>query len=212
MLTIALGQRVVPRAAGLEGGRAFYGDRLGVIAELEIGFEDGHRQRVVTDESWTAGRSDVLANDLYDGQTIDARRLHCGLVQPGAKPEGIAPVRELEFDTSRLPYLGPPVTRHEALKPVQVWQSPSGRTLVDFGQNLVGWMRFTVSGPAGAEIRIRHAEVLEHGELGVRPLRTRKATDRFVLSGGEDVFEPTMTFHGFRYAEVTGWPGEISGD
>ena len=56
---------------------------------------------------------------------------------------------------------------------------------------------------------LRHAEVLEHGELGTRPLRRAEATDRFILSGGDDVFEPTLTFHGFRYAEVTGWPGEL---
>ena len=83
---------------------------------------------------------------------------------------------------------------------------------MDFGQNLVGWLRFTVRGPRGSEIRIRHAEVLEHDELGTRPLRDAQATDRFILSGGEDFFEPTMTFHGFRYAEVTGWPGELGTD
>ena len=85
--------------------------------------------------------------------------------------------------------------------------SPSGKTLVDFGQNLVGWLRIRVRGSAGSTITLRHAEVLEHDELGVRPLRTAKAVDRFILSGEEDVFEPTFTFHGFRYAEVDGWPG-----
>ena len=110
------------------------------------------------------------------------------------------------------PYVGPPVRRQEELRPVRVWTSPTGRTLVDFGQNLVGWLRFTVRGEAGATVTIRHAEVLEHDELGTRPLRTAKATDRFVLSGGDDVFEPTMTFHGFRYAEVAGWPGELTAD
>ena len=86
---------------------------------------------------------------------------------------------------------------------------PSGKTLVDFGQNLVGFVRVRVAGPAGTEVVLRHAEVLEHGELGTRPLRRAEATDRFILSGGDDVFEPTLTFHGFRYAEVTGWPGEF---
>ncbi len=110
------------------------------------------------------------------------------------------------------PYLGPPVVRHESRRPVEIWTSPAGRTLVDFGQNLVGWLRFTVRGEAGHEITLRHAEVLEDGELGVRPLRTARATDRFVLSGGDDLFEPTKTFHGFRYAEVTGWPTETAGE
>ena len=73
----------------------------------------------------------------------------------------------------------------------------------------MGWLRFTVAGPAGTEITLRHAEVLEHEELGTRPLRAAKATDQLVLSGDVDgdYFEPTFTFHGFRYAEVTGWPG-----
>ena len=84
--------------------------------------------------------------------------------------------------------------------------------MVDFGQNLVGWVRFTVTGDVGSTITIRYAEVLEDGELGVRPLRTARATDRFVLSGGADTFEPTKTFHGFRYAELDGWPGEITQD
>ena len=88
----------------------------------------------------------------------------------------------------------------------------AGKTLVDFGQNLVGWVRFTVQGPAGSVVTFRHAEVLEHDELGTRPLRSARATDRFTLSGGDDVFEPTFTFHGFRYLEVDGWPGDLTAD
>ena len=67
-----------------------------------------------------------------------------------------------------------------------------------------------MQGPAGTTVTLRYAEVLEHEELGTRPLRTAKATDRFILSGGDDVFEPTFTFHGFRYVEVDGWPGELT--
>ena len=118
----------------------------------------------------------------------------------------------LDFATLT-PYVGPPARRQEELRPLKIWTSPAGRTLVDFGQNLVGWVRLRrCSGPAGTTITLRHAEVLEHGELGTRPLRTAKATDRFILSGGEDVFEPTFTFHGFRYVEVDGWPGELTPD
>ena len=102
--------------------------------------------------------------------------------------------------------------RQEVLRPVEIWNSPSGQTLVDFGQNIGGWLRFRVQGPAGTEITVRHAEVLESHELGVRPLRSAEATDRFVLSGGEDFFEPTKTFHGFRYVEVTGWPVAAAGE
>ena len=190
-----------------------YGDRLGALAALTITFEDGHQQVVRTDESWTSGPSAVLANDLYAGQTIDARLASDAWLQPGFVDEVWAGVSATEFDVDKLVgYVGPPVVRHEELRPVEVWQSPSGKTLVDFGQNLVGWLKFTVTGEAGQTITLRHAEVLENGELGVRPLRKAKATDELILSGGEDFFEPTFTFHGFRYAEVTGWPGELTAD
>jgi alpha-L-rhamnosidase len=213
VLTVLLGNGWYRGRLGFMGGGAFYGDRLGLIAELEITYEDGHRQRIDTDQAWTVSASDVVADDLYDGQTIDARKRTADWFTFGSTPERTMPARPLEFDTDRLePYLGPPVIRQEVLRPVEVWRSPTGRTLVDFGQNLVGWVRFTVRGPRGAEIRVRHAEVLEDQELGVRPLRTAQATDRFILSGDDDAFEPTMTFHGFRYAEVEGWPAETAGE
>jgi len=213
VLTVSVGNGWYRGRLAFAGMRALYGKELGVIAQLEIGFADGHRQVVVTDETWTAIGSDVLADDLYDGQTIDARRRSDDWFAFGAKQQWALSARRIDFDVTRLtPSTGPAVTRHEVLKPVKIWSSPSGRTLLDFGQNLVGWLRFTVRGPRGSEIRIRHAEVLEDGELGVRPLRDAQATDRFILSGADDFFEPTKTFHGFRYAEITGWPGELSAD
>ncbi|SDT31250.1 alpha-L-rhamnosidase [Friedmanniella luteola] len=209
VLGFALGNGWWGGRLGWNGGRGYYGSDLGVVAQLEITFADGHVQRVLSDGSWTAGPSAVLANDLYDGQTIDGRRVSDAWLAPGFTGEGWTGVHAGELDLGTLtPYIGPPVRRQAELAPVSTWTAPSGRTLVDFGQNLVGWVRVRVSGPAGTEVTLRHAEVLEHDELGVRPLRSAQATDRFVLSGGDDVFEPTFTFHGFRYAEVDGWPGE----
>ena len=210
VLGFALGNGWFRGRLGWGGFRNLYGDELGAFAQLEIEFADGHRQTVVTDESWTAGPSGVTANDLYDGQTIDARRRANDWLQPGFAGDGWTGVHVGELDRATLTtYIGPPVRRQEELAPVKVWTSPAGETLVDFGQNLVGWIRARVQGPAGTTVTIRHAEVLEHGELGVRPLRTAAATDRFILSGDPDVFEPTFTFHGFRYVQVEGWPGEL---
>jgi alpha-L-rhamnosidase len=213
VLGFALGNGWYRGRLGWSGQRALYGDELGVLAELVVTFADGHLQKVVTDTSWQAGPSAVIANDLYDGQTIDARRYDHEWLEVGAALPGWAGVHTVAFDTARLtPYLGPPVRRHEAIPPVAITTSPSGKTLVDFGQNLVGWVRCTVQGDSGTTVTLRHAEVLEHGELGTRPLRSAEATDRLVLSGGRDTFEPTKTFHGFRYVQVDGWPGELSGD
>ena len=213
VLGIALGNGWFRGRLGWGGARALYGKELAALAQLEIEFSDGYVQTVVTDESWTAGPSAVLFNDLYDGQAIDARRYSDAWLEPGFSDEAWTGVHRAELDFSTLtPYIGPPVRRQEELPPVKIWTSPTGKTLVDFGQNLVGWIRASVQGPAGTTITLRHAEVLEKEELGTRPLRTAKATDRFILSGGEDVFEPTFTFHGFRYVEVDGWPGELTSD
>lgn len=190
-----------------------YGSELGFLGQLDIEFEDGHVQTVASDTSWQSGPSATTFNDLYDGQTIDARRNQPSWAEPGFDAGTWAGVRTLEFDAGRLVEpVGLPVVRTAVVRPLEVFTSPSGKTLVDFGQNLVGWLRFTVQGEAGQAVTMRHAEVLENGELGTRPLRTAKATDTLILSGGEDFFEPTKTFHGFRYAEITGWPGELTAD
>ncbi|MEV6350813.1 family 78 glycoside hydrolase catalytic domain [Actinoplanes sp. NPDC051851] len=189
---------------GFEGANANYGTEIGFLGELELVFADGSTALIATDETWGARTSDTPENSLYNGQRIDARLRGAATALP---------VRAIEFDRSTLiEQVGPPITRQESLRPQKIWTSPSGRTLVDFGQNLVGWLRFRVRGKGGSEVTVRHAEVLEGDELGTRPLRGAKATDTFVLSGGADAFEPTLTFHGFRYAEVTGWPGTLTPD
>ena len=211
VLGIALGNGWFRGRLGWSGGKALYGSELAALAQLEIEFSDGYIQTVVTDESWAAGPSPVVFNDLYDGQTIDARRYSDTWLEPGFSDEAWTGVHQAELDFSTLtPYIGPPTSRQEELRPIKIWSSPAGKTLIDFGQNLVGWVRVRVQGTAGTTVTLRYAEVLEHEELGVRPLRTAKATDRFILSGGNDVFEPTFTFHGFRYVEVDGWPGELT--
>ena len=165
-------------------------------------YRDGAVQHLATSPEWHAETSEIIRNSLYNGETIDARLR--------GRAESL-PLREIEIDRSTLvPQAGPPVRRQEVLHPVRIWTSPSGRLLLDFGQNLVGWLRFGVQAPAGTAITIRHAEVLENGELATRLLRDAQATDVLITSGGYDAFEPTFTFHGFRYAEIDGWPGEIS--
>ena len=210
VIGLALGNGWYRGRLAWSGGSKYYGDELGGFAELRVRFADGHEQVIGTDESWTSGPSATTANDLYDGQSIDARRFDDAWLAPGFASEQWSAVRVLDDDLGRLePYIGPPVRRQMELQPIRIWTSPAGKVLVDFGQNLVGWVRASLSGPAGDVVTIRHAEVLEEDELGTRPLRSAEATDRFKLSGGEDVFEPTLTFHGFRYAEVDGWPGGI---
>lgn len=189
---------------GFAGANATYGEEIAVAASLEIRYEDGATQMISTGEDWSAETTEITRNSLYNGQTIDAR------LRGTSSPLRL---RAVEIDRSTLvAQIAPPVRRQETIRPIAIWNSPSGRTLVDFGQNLVGWIRLRVQGESGAEVEIRHAEVLEDGELGTRPLRGAEATDVFIFSGGPDEFEPTLTFHGFRYAQITGWPGKLSAD
>jgi len=194
------------------GTKAVYGAELAAWAQLDLVFQDGHTQQVVTDLSWRSGPSAITANDLYHGQTIDARLHDRRCYQTDFDDKQWEGVHRVDFDPGRLTptTAQQPVIRQQELPPGRIFHSPSGKTLIDFGQNMVGWVRLAVQGDAGSVITLRHAEVLENGELGVRPLRTARATDRFILSGGQDTFEPTFTFHGFRYVEVDGWPGDIT--
>ncbi|MBO0707371.1 MAG: family 78 glycoside hydrolase catalytic domain, partial [Candidatus Dormibacteraeota bacterium] len=179
-----------------------YGDRLALLAQLEVAYADGSTEVIGTDEEWRAAESGILANDLYDGQRSDLR------AGAGEPDDGVEVV---DADLGRLTAPeGPPVRVTQVLEPVSITTSPSGRLLVDFGQNLVGWVRLRLRDVTeGAEVVIRHAEVLEGGELGVRPLRSAKATDSYLLPAADDLtLEPSLTFHGFRYAEITG-AGEV---
>ncbi len=211
VLGVSLGNGWYRGRLGFLGHRNFYGEELGFFGQLDITFADGHVQTVASDESWAAGPSETTSNQIYDGQTIDARRASVEWMSSGFHREDWGGTHLLDFNQDILTEpLAPAVVRHESVRPVRIWESGAGKTLVDFGQNLVGWLRFSVRGNAGDTITLRHAEVLEHGELGTRPLRDAQATDRLVLSGNTDFFEPTKTFHGFRYAEIDGWPGELT--
>lgn len=197
---------------GWNGGRRnCYGDRLGLLAQLEITYADGTVQRVVTDETWRSARGPILFSDIYDGETYDARNERPGWCTAGYDDRDWSGVFVLERDLRSLVAPdGPPVRCIETLSPVAILTSRSGKMIADFGQNIVGRVRLNVSGEAGRAITIRHAEVLENGELCTRPLRTAKATDCYILKGeGQETWEPRFTFHGFRYAEIDGWPGTL---
>lgn len=197
-------------------GQPVFGTQPAFAMRLELERADGSVDVVGTDDTWRARASGpVVSSGLYDGETYDARRESPGWDLPGFDDADWAGALVIgtpgETDVPRPdPQLSAPVRRIEELPVAEVWTSPSGGTLLDFGQNLVGRLRITVDGPAGHTITLRHAEVLEDDELGTRPLRVAKATDHYTLrGGGPETWEPEFTFHGFRYAQVHDWPGQF---
>ncbi|MFB7286705.1 family 78 glycoside hydrolase catalytic domain [Actinacidiphila glaucinigra] len=201
---------------GFDGGhRNLYGTDQSLIAQLEVTHDDGTTTVLATDATWQASAGPILFSGLYDGETFDARLHDPQWSTPHGDPFGTwGPVATGRRDPSTLiAPKGAPVRCTQEVRPVTITPKDEGRYVLDFGQNLVGRLSITVDGPAGTTITLRHAEVLQDGELATRPLRLAASTDTYILDGsGEQSWEPRFTLHGFRYAEVSGWPGELTGD
>ncbi|MGY1812352.1 family 78 glycoside hydrolase catalytic domain [Blastococcus sp. SYSU D00820] len=191
--------------------RAYEGPAA-LLAQVEITYADGTRETVATGPGWAGSTAGPLrASGIYAGEEYDARRHDPAWSTPEGTTEGWAPVAMPEVAPIALsPAAAEPVRRVLEVAPVAVGTSPSGATVVDLGQNLVGRVRIRVRGPRGTTVTLRHAEVLEDGELATRQLREAVSVDRYTLAGeGEEVWEPRFTFHGFRYLQVDDWPGEL---
>ncbi len=190
-----------------------YGSRLGLLAQLVIRYADGRTAVVSSDASWRTTTGPILASTIYDGERYDARLEQDGWSEPGFDASAWMGVI-LGGDTAaaRIAPAGPPVRAVEELTPVRIFRTPSGLTVADMGQNMVGWVRLRVAGPRGTTVTLRHAEVLDSaGEFYTANLRDAKATVRYTLKGGgAEVFEPHFTFMGFRYVAIEGYPGTVT--
>jgi alpha-L-rhamnosidase len=195
---------------GWENKRNHYSERPALWAELTLEYVDG-AQLVVTDEDFRASTGAILSSSIYDGESVDARLEPNGWSEPGFDDSRWSKVEPFDWPSEALfDRTADPIRRVEQLAPVEITRSPSGRTIVDFGQNISGWVRFTVRASEGDTITLRHAETLSDGEIDTETLRTAKAMDTFIAAGGgTETFEPRFTFHGFRYAEIDGWPGDL---
>ena len=189
---------------------------LRFIAQIEIDYTDGQHQTIVTDGTWKTDASPILRSELYTGETYDAR-----LEQPGWETPGFRDSTWAAASISDVPpavvssQMSPTIEVTENISPKTVSSPAPGVFVFDMGQNMVGWAALKASGPAGTKILLRFAEILKpDGNIYRDNLRGAEATDTFILRGGilrgEGVerLEPHFTYHGFRYVEVTGYPGK----
>lgn len=192
---------------GFDGGMVnIYGDKRAVSLQLDLVHEDGLNESITTDQSWRACLGPIVRAGLYDGEYYDANL-------EVANWSSVGPIDESQWKGVEvvtmateiiLPQAFPSVTPQRKIQPIEVITTPSGKKVVDFGENVVGFVEFCdVSAPQNYEISFVHAEVMENGELGTRPLREAKATDVYVFKGalGES-YRPRFTFHGFRYCQI----------
>src|SRR5437773_1809191 len=192
--------------------RNSYGKKLALLAQLVVTYKDGTQQIVGTDDGWKSATGAVLESDIYNGETYDARLEQPGWNEAGFDDKNWKSVTVLPTPKAKLVApAGPPVKAMEQITAAKVLKTPGGDTVLDMGQNMVGWIRFRVTAPAGTTITLRHAEVLDKaGNFYTANLRSAKETIRYTAKGqGTVSFQPHFTFQGFRYVSVSGWPGEV---
>lgn len=210
-----------PNAIGLWLGNGFFGQNIAfaanlsygpprAIARLAIELDNGRRVDVGTDTNWQAAVSAVLFDNVYAGETFDARLDDLAWTLPGGGRDWPAAL-EMPAPTARLqPQTIPGMRRIRRVPPVRIWPSGEGRWLVDFGQNLAGWVRVTADEPVGTVITLRFSELLNAAGDGLDTASTGvfatgvEQTDVLICRDGETRWEPRFTYHGFRYCEVSG--------
>ena len=198
-VTVGQGWRAI---ANKRDGSDFLGYRdTALIAELTIVYADGTTESIVTDSSWTARESKLRYTNIYDGDIYDATfkagsARHCICV-------------DLEKDML-IPQEGEKIVEQERMPALQVIKTPAGETVIDFGQNMTGYVEFRIKGTPGAQATISHGETLDRdGNFYNANYRSARAQIKFTCDGEEHTYKSALTFFGFRYIRLENWPDEI---
>ena len=183
-----------------EDKRARYAQPCGLIALIKIRYTDGSETILSTDESWECGEGPVRFSEIYDGETYDAR----------IAARDWKPVALLDWPKDILiPQEGEAIRETERVAAKAILRTPAGETVVDFGQEVTGYVEFTLNAHAGGEVRIAHGEVLDkNGNFYKANYRSAKAELRYICVEGQQTWHPRLTFFGFRYLHLVAWPGD----
>jgi len=192
-----------------QGMRTFGKPRM--LLQLEILYTDGTGQKIVSDDSWkVTAFGPIRTNNEFDGETYDARMEMPRWNQAGFDDKEWMTAELVDAPKGKLEaQMNPNIQVMEAVRPVSINELSPGIFIMDMGQNMVGWLRMKVKGEKGQEVKLRFAETLkEDGSLAMDNLRKAQVADYYVLKGAEtEAWEPSFVFHGFRYVEITGFPG-----
>lgn len=182
--------------------REYYGDRFQLLADLYLTGCDGEKKVIATDESWLALKSPVASSGIYDGEVYDSR-MEAGLKKVIERQKQYA-VRAQPPAGVLSPMIGVPVRKKEVLPVKEIITTSIGETVLDFGQEITGWVTFWAEGPEGRRITLQYGEVLQEGKFYRENLRTAQAEYTWIANGKKQFARPHFTFYGFRYVKVTG--------
>ncbi len=180
-----------------------YGDTMQAICELHIVKKDGSEQVVLSEESWKSYHSPILFSNIYDGEHFDAGRQVPGWSEPGCT----APAGKVLLQEENRPLvarMGPRIVKKQEFAPVEILHTPKGETVLDFGQNMTGWVEFTCREPAGTQVKLSYSEVMQNDCFYRDNLRTAKAEYLYLSNGTTARTRPHFTFYGFRFVKVEG--------
>ena len=192
-----------------------YGKDISLLFQLEVEYTDGTKETIMSDESWKSSTGPVRYAEIYYGATIDDNMQQKDWSTAVFDDKAWSGVKVGDYPKDKLiATVNEPVKKHETFKPVKIFTTPKGEKVIDFGQNLVGWVQLKVTGKAGDKITLSHAEVIDKaGNFYTENLRTARSQDVYILKGGaEETFEPQFTWQGFRYIKVEGYPGDLKAE
>ncbi|HEV2246350.1 MAG TPA: family 78 glycoside hydrolase catalytic domain, partial [Terriglobia bacterium] len=196
------------------GGPAYY-KAPALLFQMNIELADGKTVNISSDTSWKTAAGPVVSDSVYDGEIYDAREEKPGWDRPGFNDSAWAPARQEQGTAGEISAeMMPPIRVTDTLVPRSMTNPEPGVYVYDFGQNFAGWARLFVRGPRGAKVTLRFSELIyPNGMINRQNIRSAKARDIYILRGsGLEKYEPRFTYHGFRYVEVTGYPGTPSLD
>lgn len=195
-----------------QGNKNSYGKHLDLLLQFAITYVDGSTELIISDESWRSSTGSIRYSEIYNGEINDARLENTAWLTPSYNDSKWSNVQVNDLPKNHLlATSNEPVKKHEQFAAKRIFKTPKGELVVDFGQNLVGFVQLKVRGKAGDSIKIYHAEVLDKaGNFYTENLRVAKQENIYILKGeGVESFEPHFTFQGFRYVKVAGFPGEL---
>ena len=196
-LEFGVGQGWAVGYISYDGENHFFADHTSFIASLKVEYDDGSAEEIVTDTDWDVYTNEVTFSEIYHGETVDKT----------APVEYLGKAAPSVVEGKLFPQDGEWITEHERIAPRSVFRTPKGELVIDFGQNMAGYVEIRAKGERGGRIVLHHAEVLDsEGNFYTENMCAARNENTYILSGGDDIFKPSYTFQGFRYVQLLEYP------